>query len=76
MILATEFRIQCDRGRKCLSKQRVFRDGAFEVIGIWTVVPAHTRADAHRKALAEGWVRREIGTCGPTVDLCPECAAS
>lgn len=74
MLTPIEYRIQCDNGSRCRDSQGITRDGERVVVGAWSVIPAHSKTEARRKAEAKGWVRTKLGTCGPTVDHCPECA--
>ena len=75
MLIPIEYRLQCDNGAACHDSQGITRDGACVVVGAWSVFLANTKTAARRKATAAGWVRVKLGTCGPMVDLCPECAA-
>lgn len=71
MLIPIEYRIRCDNGAKCR--------GAYTIYQVkhaaWQVLLAHTKTAARRKATRAGWARVKLGSCGPMVDLCPECAA-
>ena len=71
MLIPIEYRIRRDNGEKCLAAYRL--NGVRQASG--QIILAHTKTAARRKATAAGWVRVKLGTCGPMVDLCPECAA-
>ena len=72
MLIPIEYRIRCDNGAKCLAAYKL--DGAKHASG--QIILAHTKTAARQVATTAGWVRVKLGTCGPMVDLCPECAAS
>ena len=72
MLIPIEYRIRCDNGAKCRGAYTLHR--VKHAAG--TIILANTKTAARRKATAAGWVRVKLGTCGPMVDLCPECAAS
>ena len=70
MLIPIEYRLQCDNGAKCLGAYKL--DGAKHASG--QIILAHTKTAARHVATTAGWVRVKLGTCGPMVDLCPECA--
>ena len=72
MLIPIEYRIRCDNGAACLGAYTLHR--VKHAAG--TIILANTKTAARRKATAAGWTRVKLGTCGPMVDLCPECAAS
>ena len=71
MLIPIEYRIRCDNGEKCRGAYTLHR--VKHAAG--AVLLANTKTAARRKATAAGWTRVKLGTCGPMVDLCPECAA-
>ena len=70
MLIPIEYRIRCDNGEKCRGAYTLHR----VTYAAGTIILANTKTAARRKATAGGWVRVKLGTCGPMVDLCPECA--
>ena len=71
MLIPIEYRIRCDNGEKCRGAYMLHR----VTYAAGAVLLANTKTAARRKATAAGWTRVKLGTCGPMVDLCPECAA-
>lgn len=71
MLIPIEYRIRCDNGAKCRGSYTIHRTS----YPAGTILLAHTKTAARRQATAAGWARVKLGSCGPMVDLCPECAA-
>jgi len=72
MLIPIEYRLRCDNGEKCRGAYTLHR----VTYAANTILLANTKTAARRKATAAGWVRVKLGTCGPMVDLCPECSAA
>ena len=72
MLIPIEYRLRCDNGEKCRGSYRL--NGVRQAS--WQIILAHTKTAARRVATAAGWTRVKLGTCGPMVDLCPECSAA
>ena len=77
MITPIEYRITCDNGASCAARRRYGHPfGGYAYEGAWQVLPALTPADARDQAEQQGRRRVTLGDLGPTVDLCPDCAAT